>query len=431
MRPPFPTGTNHGRAGERSRWCRAPRFGRLAAVVSVVTMIATMGVVGLAAPSSVSAAAPIATVPLGSATTFAALTPAAVGNTASGPVTTLRGDLGAGGGVTGFPPGVYSGTLYTGTAANPALADLDIAYANAHDRPAGIPLAADLIGVTVGPGVHTTSAAVANTGTFTIDAGGDPAAVFIFQVGGALSMAAGSHVVLAGQARAEHVFWVVTGAGAVGANATFAGTLMVTAAIGIGANTIFNGRALSKGGAISLNSNVFYSAAPTVSIDPGPAAYTTDTSPTIRGVTSSPAPSSVTVSVNGETLTTTPAEEGTWSVTPLGLLANGTYTITASVADGAGNVGTYTQRLTVDTQPPVVTFDGPPSVLTNDTTPTLTGTTDVDVGQTVTITMTHTTSALTLIRSTLVQEDGTWNATPNGFSQGEMDGHRVGHRSGG
>jgi Ice-binding-like/Bacterial Ig-like domain len=394
---------------------RRARFG---AVVSIAAMIAALVLVGVETPTSVFADPPIATVPLGSAASFAVLTLATVGNTATGPVTTLRGDLGAGAGVTAFPPGIYTGSLVIGTAANPALADLGIAYDNAKGRPAGLPLAGDLIGTNAGPGVHTIAAAVANTGTFTIDAGGNPNAVFIFQIGGALAMAAGSHVVLAGAAKASNVFWVVTGAGAVGANATFAGTLMASAAIDIGANTIFNGRALSKTGAIALNSNEFYASAPIVSIDPGTTAYTTDTSPTITGVTTVRSPSAVTVTINGETLTATPSATGIWSATPAGLLANSVYAITASVIDGADNTGTFTQQLTVDTVPPAVAISGGPSVVTNRTTPTLTGTTDVAAGQPVVVTMIRTTPALTLTRSTVVQADGTWNITPNGFTAG-------------
>ncbi|MEY2446227.1 MAG: hypothetical protein QOE00_2807, partial [Ilumatobacteraceae bacterium] len=142
------------------------------------------------------------------------------------------------------------------------------------------------------------------------------------------------------------------------------------------------------------------------------------TSPTISGVTSLRSPSHVTITVNGETLTATPASNGTWSVTPVALLANAVYTVNASVVDGASNTGFFSQDLTVDTVPPVVTINGGPSVLTNDSTPTLTGTTDVAGGQIVTITMIRTTPSLTLARSTVAQADHTWNISPNGFTAG-------------
>ncbi|MEO6570958.1 MAG: Ig-like domain-containing protein, partial [Ilumatobacteraceae bacterium] len=352
------------------------------------------------------------------AASFGVLTSAAVGNTASGPVTIVRGDLGAGGGQTGFPPGLVTGTTYVGAAANPALAALDIAYANAKGRPAGAVLSATVGGTTAGPGVHTSVAAIANTGTFTIDAAGDPDAVFIFQVGGALAFAAGSHVVLTGGAQASNVFWVVTGAGAIGAGGTFAGTLMTSAAIGIGDGVIFNGRALSQTGAVTMTSTQFYASPPTVSIDGGTSAYTTDPGLTLTGSTSVRSPSTVTVTVNGETLIVTPAANGAWMADPVGLLTNGTYTVVASVVDGAGNIGTFSQTLEVDTTPPEVTIDGAASQTTNDLTPTISGTTDVDPGSFLTVTFVRAVPSATRTATTLVQSDRTWNVTPASLSAG-------------
>ena len=62
------------------------------------------------------------------------------------------------------------------------------------------------------------------------------------------------------------------------------------------------------------------------------------------------------------------------------ILANNVYPVVASVTDGAGNPGSATQQLTVDTVPPVITIDGGSSVATNDPTPTITGTSDVAPG---------------------------------------------------
>ena len=49
--------------------------------------------------------------------------------------------------------------------------------------------------------------------------------------------------------------------------------------------------------------------------------------------------------------------DGTWNVTP-SALADGTRTVTASVSDPAGNEGTDSQALTVDTTAPAVTIAG-------------------------------------------------------------------------
>ena len=106
----------------------------------------------------------------------------------------------------------------------------------------------------------------------TLDAGGNPNAVFVFQVNGALAMAAGSHVVLTGGAQASRVFWQVNGAGAIGANADFAGTLMALDAVAVGNGSLVNGRAFARNGALTLDNNEFYSAPPAVTITGGASA---------------------------------------------------------------------------------------------------------------------------------------------------------------
>ena len=182
-------------------------------VLTTAAIIAALCVAGSSAPAQ--AAAPIAAVPLGLVATFGVLTPAAVGNAAPEPVTVVRGDIGAGGAITGFPPGIHTGSLSGTAAIGPALADLQIAFDNAKARPAGAAMPAELGGTTAGPGVHTTAAAsgMAAGGTFTIDGQGDPNAVFIFQVGGALALGANITMNLIGGARAKNVYWAVTGAG--------------------------------------------------------------------------------------------------------------------------------------------------------------------------------------------------------------------------
>lgn len=154
--------------------------------------------------------------------------------------------------------------------------------------------------------MYSAAGAVSNTGTVTLDGEGDPNAVFVFQVGGALNMSAGAEVTLTNGAQASNVFWQVNGAAAIGANATFAGTIMALDAVAVGAGTEINGRALALNGAISLNSNEFYSAPPTLTITGGATAITNDSTPTINGTTDLQAPGVVTVTIDGQTLTATP-----------------------------------------------------------------------------------------------------------------------------
>jgi hypothetical protein len=391
--------------GVSSRWPWARRLAALAACLLVA---------GFAVTSA--EAAPTSMVNLGTASAYAVLSGASVGNTVSAPgapFTTLRGRLGVKANTqpTGFPPGIVTGAVDIGNAAaTQAHSDLVAAYNDVAGRTGGATLAGALAGATILPGLHTVAGAVSNAGTVTLDGGGNTNAVFVFQVNGALAMAAGSHVVLTNGARASRVFWQVNGAGAIGANADFAGTLMALDAVAVGNGSLVNGRAFARNGALTLDANQFYSAPPVLTIGGGATAITTDTTPTISGTTDVEAPAIVTVTINGQTLHATPSG-GAWSVTSA-ILANGTYPVVSSVSDGAGNPGAATQQLTVDTVLPIVSLDGGPSVTTNDPMPTISGTSDVAPGTAVLVTV----GSQTLIA--LVQTAGTWNTTPAALADG-------------
>jgi hypothetical protein len=388
-----------------NRWAKA-----LCVAVFVVGLIVAFEQITLSSSEASTTA-----VDLGQASSYAVLSGASVGNTVNAvgaPYTTLRGDLGVNASAqpTGFPPGVVTGTIRVGATVGPAFTDLTAAYNSISDRTGGTALAGDLAGMTLAPGLYSAAGAVSDTGTVTLNGEGDPNAVFVFQVGGALNLAAGAQVTLTNGAQASNVFWQVNGAAAIGANATFAGTLMALDAIAVGAGSEVNGRALALNGAISLNSNEFYSAPPVVTITGGATTITNNSTPTISGTTDVDAPGVVTVTIAGQTLTATPSD-GAWSV-PSAILADSTYAVVASVVDGARNPGSATQQLTIDTVPPLVTIDGGPSVTTNDATPTITGTTDVAPGTVVEVTV----ASQTL--TALVQPAGTWNITPTTLSDG-------------
>ncbi|MES0332771.1 Ig-like domain-containing protein, partial [Citrobacter sedlakii] len=79
----------------------------------------------------------------------------------------------------------------------------------------------------------------------------------------------------------------------------------------------------------------------------------------IGGTTTAPAGQTVTVTIGGTGYTTQVQANGSWSVTvpaaDVASLASGT--VTASVADAAGNTGSASHTLTVDTAAPVVTIN--------------------------------------------------------------------------
>ena len=107
--------------------------------------------------------------------------------------------------------------------------------------------------------------------TLTLDAEGDEDAVFIIQVGGALPVGASAQVTLVGDADPCNVFWTVNGATTLGAGTKFAGTVMGTAAISVGAGARVEGRLLARAGAITLDSNAIRTACAEPEIVVGPA----------------------------------------------------------------------------------------------------------------------------------------------------------------
>ncbi|MEH8230561.1 retention module-containing protein, partial [Aeromonas veronii] len=118
---------------------------------------------------------------------------------------------------------------------------------------------------------------------------------------------------------------------------------------------------------------------------------TNDTTPTLTGTTDAPVGSIVTLLVtdtngNQQTLTAIVTPSGTFTVDVVTPLAEGSYTVTATVTDPAGNTGSATDSGSVDVTAPAITVDAPDN--TNDTTPTITGTTNAVPGSTVTLVVT-------------------------------------------
>ncbi|ENM3803255.1 Ig-like domain repeat protein, partial [Vibrio cholerae] len=138
---------------------------------------------------------------------------------------------------------------------------------------------------------------------------------------------------------------------------------------------------------------------------------TNDTTPTITGTTNAVPGSTVTLVVtdaNGtqQTLTATVQPDGGYSVDVTTPLAEGSYQVTASVTDPAGNTGTASDKGSVDVTAPVITVDAPDN--TNDTTPTITGTTDAPAGSIVTLLVTDTDGNEQTLTAT-VQPDGSYS----------------------
>ncbi len=193
-------------------------------------------------------------VSLGAASSYATLAGSTV--TSTGP-TTLNGDLGVwpGTSLTGFPPGRVTGTVHAGDPfAMHAQGDLTAAYNDAALRQPPQALPADVGGRTLAPGVYKTGAtpALGVTGTLTLDGQGDRNAVFVIQVGSALTTAVNSHVNLIGGAQAANVFWQVGSSATLGTSSTFAGSILALTSISIDSGVTLEGRALARNGAVTM-----------------------------------------------------------------------------------------------------------------------------------------------------------------------------------
>jgi hypothetical protein len=198
---------------------------------------------------------------LGTASNFVLFSTAgAVTNSGTGFLTHLTGQVGTNSGSsTGF--GNVDGNMHDGDpASSTAAADLLIAYNQLNTAtPTAFPSSSLGNGATLLPGVYSIPAAATLTGNLTLNANGNPNAFFIFQVGGALSVAANAKVTIINGGLACNVFWKTEGLLSVGTGSTLRGTFVAhNAAIAMGTLDTLEGRALSINGAVTMNSLMAY-----------------------------------------------------------------------------------------------------------------------------------------------------------------------------
>jgi hypothetical protein len=187
---------------------------------------------------------------------FSVLAGTTVTNTGS---TTVSGDVGVSPGtaVTGFPPGLVGGEIHTADGvAGKAQAALTAAYIDAAGRSGGTTVAGDLVGQTFTTGVYKSTSSLAISGDVTLDAQGNPDAVFIFQISSTLTTGSGSRVVLANGAKACNVFWQVGSSATLGTNSIFKGNILALTSITITTGVNLEGRALARNGAVTLDADV-------------------------------------------------------------------------------------------------------------------------------------------------------------------------------
>jgi hypothetical protein len=206
-------------------------------------------------------------------------------------------------------------------------------------------------GDTLVAGVYFIPAATTLDLNLTLNAEGNPNAVFIFKVEGTLSTGTNSKVKLINSALACNVFWKVEGAISMASGSTMRGNLIANnAAIDIGVGDTLEGRAMSTSGAILVNGAMVYT--PTGC---GSAVHNGPTAPNL-GVAACYAVFSADGPVTNAGITTVKGDVGTNVGLTLGydsLLINGTLhlipdTSTAHCAADLLNASIYLNALTAD-----------------------------------------------------------------------------------
>lgn len=213
---------------------------------------------GLASYFMLSAPALAASAPaVGTWQPFAVLGASAVTNTGSSVIT---GELGIwpnnASSVTGFPPGTSGATHFADAVALGAQTALTAAYNNLAGQPVTVDLSGqNLGGLTLTAGVYNFSTSAQLTGTLTLNAQGDPNAIFIFKTGSTLTTASNAVVSVINSGNNCNVFWQVGSSATLGTGTTFAGNILALTSITLTTGANVSGRVLARNGAVTLDTN--------------------------------------------------------------------------------------------------------------------------------------------------------------------------------
>ena len=167
--------------------------------------------------------------------------------------------------------------------------------------------------------------------------------------------------------------------------------------------------------------NVIDTTAPVITVDAPD--NTSDNTPLISGTTDAPAGSVVSITVTDsrgsvQTVSASVGADGRYSVEVPKALAEGRYTAEAAIKDPAGNEGRASDNGSIDITAPVISVDIPE--VSRDTTPTISGKTDVPAGTVVTITVTGKDGHPQVVTTT-VKDDGSFEVdVPEALPEGPV-----------
>jgi len=188
------------------------------------------------------------------------------------PASTIVGNVGvwsSGGAnaITGFlsspgvavsDPQVTGGLVHAGTPlAQSAQSQLTTAITNLGSLGPGTLLAADLVGLTLFPGVYTVPAGTTNlSGALTLDGQGNANAAWIFQMASTLITSPNSVVSVINTGSGAGVYWNVASSATIDVNTTFLGNILALADISMNTSASdYCGRALADTGQVTLQQN--------------------------------------------------------------------------------------------------------------------------------------------------------------------------------
>ena len=201
---------------------------------------------------------------LAAAASFAVLAATTVTNTG---LTVVTGNVGVSPGtaVTGFGPGVIqNGAIYSGSGslAGPAQASAATAYNDLvaqgclpANNLSGKVLGVDAGAVTLGPGVYCFNTSAQLTTTLTLNDGGDPNALFIFQIGTTITTASNSQVLMSSGGRGANVYWQIGTSATIGTGTIFRGNIIASTSITMTTSASTTGRLFAIGAAVTMDTN--------------------------------------------------------------------------------------------------------------------------------------------------------------------------------
>ena len=114
-------------------------------------------------------------------------------------------------------------------------------------------LGQDAGAITLVSGVYSFSSSAQLNATLTLDDGGDPNAIFIFQIGSTLITAVGAEVVMSSGGRGKNVYWQVGSSATIGTSTIFRGNIIANTSITFTTSASTTGRVFALSGAVTID----------------------------------------------------------------------------------------------------------------------------------------------------------------------------------